>query len=170
MELISNKSKVLRSLAENFDFDNPQCDPVKLFEDMRNTMCSNKGIGLAAPQVGLSYKMFVIGDPSTPESCIPVFNPSIVSVSDETVTYEEGCLSFPGLYISIKRPRNIRARFANQNGEVNTVQFDGLTARTFQHEYDHIYGILYTSRANIYHLEKARKDLKLIQRRRARAK
>lgn len=170
MQILTNNIPALRKETVAFDFDNPQCDPLELFKNMRDTMCANKGIGLAAPQVGLYYKMFVIGDPTDSDSCISVFNPTIVSLSDETVTYEEGCLSFPGLYVPIKRPRIIRARFANHKGDINTYNFDGLTARTFQHEYDHLDGILYTSRANTYHLEKAKKDLKLVKRRRAMAK
>ena len=169
MQLIIDNFEALKHQTEVFDFENPPCDPELLFHQMRDIMCTNRGIGLAAPQVGLTHKMFVIGNPDDKDSCIAVYNPSIVSVSDETIPYEEGCLSFPGLFISIKRPRTIRARFANEKGIVDTMNFDGLTARVFQHEYDHLQGIVFTNRANFYNLDKARKNRKLMNRRLAKS-
>jgi peptide deformylase len=94
------------------------------------------------------------------EEVIGCFNPKIVDFSSETVLLEEGCLSDPGLFVKIKRPKKIKARYTLPNGETVTKVFDGITARCYQHELDHLNGLLYTSRANAYHLEKAKKNAK----------
>jgi peptide deformylase len=102
-------------------------------------------------------RAFVIGNPSDPDNIIGVFNPMIVDYSEETVVYEEGCVSYPGIFLKIKRPRSVRVRYRNWEGEANTIRFDGYTARVFQHEYDHLNGITFHSRASRYHLEQARR-------------
>ena len=91
-------------------------------------------------------RAFVIGNPDDPASIIGVFNPLIVNYDEETVVYEEGCVSYPGLFIKIKRPRSIRVRYRGWNGEAGTSKFEGYTARVFQHEYDHLQGVLFVDR------------------------
>ena len=125
---------------------------------MRELMCASRGIGLAAPQVGLMTRMFVMGNPDQIDLVIPVFNPKIVDVEEEEVFIEEGCLSSPGLFIKIKRPQVIRVRYTNFLGITDTMQFSGMTARIFQHEIDHLDGVLYTSKANYLNLEIAKKQ------------
>ena len=129
-------------------------------------MMLENGIGLAAPQVGMNLSVFVIGDPTNRESIIAMFNPKIVDTFGEMVYYNEGCLSFPGLYVKVKRPAGVRIRFTDMNGETTTTKYSGMTARSIQHEYDHLDGILFQRRANRIHLEKARKDYKMMMRRR----
>lgn len=137
----------------------------EVFNALRDKLIASKGLGLAAPQVGIFTRAFVIGNHSDPDSIIGIFNPIIANIiNDELVTMEEGCLTFPGLYIKIKRPKSIRVRYANFNGEVNSFNFDGITARVFQHELDHLDGILYTSRANAFHLVQARNQMKRLNR------
>jgi peptide deformylase len=128
----------------------------ELYELLRDKMIEEKGVGLAAPQLGIMTRAFVIGNPSTPNEIIGVFNPFILHYDEETVVYEEGCVSYPGLFIKIKRPRGIRVRYRGWNGEADTVRYEGYTARVFQHEYDHLNGITYQTRANRYHLDQAR--------------
>jgi peptide deformylase len=77
---------------------------------------------------------------------------------------DEGCLSFPNLFLKIKRPRTIKVRFTKPNGDTETMKFDGITARCFLHELDHLNGIVFTSKANRYHLERAMKYKKMIER------
>lgn len=101
----------------------------------------------------------------TGENVIGVFNPRIVDTSEETVLLDEGCLSFPGLFVKIRRPKKIRARYTLPNGETVTQVFDGMTARIFQHELDHLDGVVYYTRANPIHLEKGKKLAKKIERR-----
>jgi peptide deformylase len=151
--LVINTDQVLYTKTERFDFSNPPIDPSELAHILAQTMIANHGIGLAAPQIGLPYRAFVlIGKP-----ILCCFNPIIVDTSSEQIYLEEGCLSFPNLIVKIKRPKIIRARYTMPNGETVTNKFIGMTARTFQHELDHLNGVVFTQRANSYHLEKAKK-------------
>ena len=161
-------NKLLNTPTTPFDFDNPPIDPKELVDQLATLMIQSKGVGLAANQVGLPYSVFVMGNPGDRESIIPVFNPNITNYSEETEYGEEGCLSFSGLYVQIKRSKEIRARMTTMNGEVDTARFHGYTARLFQHEYDHIMGVDFRQRATRYHMEKAKKNMKLMARKRKR--
>lgn len=173
--LLHKNDPLLKQPCLNFDFDTgyslangDRIDARELFDILRTRMCENRGVGLAAPQIGIMTRAFVIGNPSDPENVISVFNPRIVDASAEFEMYEEGCLSFPDLYLKIKRPMHIRARFMNHVGVTDTVKFTGFTSRIFQHEYDHLDGLLYTKRATSYHLELAKNQLKSLNRLRKR--
>jgi peptide deformylase len=135
---------------------------------MAEFMIKNKGMGLAANQVGIPYNVFVIGDPTNEDSVIPVFNPNILSRSGEKYYSEEGCLTYPGLYVKIKRYNVIRTRYTTHENITDTIKLSGISSRIFQHEYDHLNGITFTKQANSYHLAKARKDLKQVERMRKR--
>jgi peptide deformylase len=158
-KLVDKYDPILSQPAEKFDFDNPQCDPVELFENLKETMIANRGVGLAAPQVGIPLAVFVVGHPDDPDNVFPVFNPKIVDNSGE-VYEEEGCLSFPGLFIKVKRPASIRARYTTHNGVTDTIKFGGFTARAFLHEYDHIIGRTFLTRASSFAVERAKKQKK----------
>ena len=157
-DIVNHLDPILRQKTAVFDFSNPPINPVELYTDLAETMRENDGIGLAAPQIGLSYRAFVL----RAENIIGVFNPRVVDISSETVYLEEGCLSYPNLFVKIKRPKMIKARYTQPDGETVTKTFDGMTARAFLHELDHLDGIVYTTRANRYHLEQAKKLAKKI--------
>jgi peptide deformylase len=157
--LVDKNNDILYQKTERFDFTNPPIDPLELAHILAQTMIVNNGIGLAAPQVGLPYRSFVMG--GNPIFCC--FNPVIVDTSSEQIYLEEGCLTFPGLIVKVKRPKMIRARYTEPNGQTVTKKFIGMTARVFQHELDHLNGILFTQRANSYHLEKAKKKKVKVQ-------
>ena len=148
---------ILRQEMPVFDFSNPPTNPVILYEELAENMLEYKGIGLSANQIGLPYRAFVL----RAEEIIGVFNPKVVDFSKETIIIEEGCISNPGLFVKIKRPQKIKARYTLPNGDTVTRQFDGMTARCFLHEMDHLNGLLYTRRANKFHLDKAIKHQKL---------
>jgi len=95
----------------------------------------------------------------SPENFV-CFNPKIIQPSEMEITLEEGCLTFPGLLVKIKRPQHVRVRFTTPNGETMTRQFTGMTARIFQHELDHLDGSLFYNKANRFHREKALKKWK----------
>jgi peptide deformylase len=133
---------ILREQLPEFDFANPIADPKQLEQDMISAMISNNGIGLSANQVGIKTRMFVMG---RAEHAIGIFNPVIEEAKNFTED-EEGCLSFPGIYAKIKRPTTISARWQNSSGEWERAEFDGLTARCFLHELDHLDGIVYQDR------------------------
>jgi peptide deformylase len=129
---------------EDFDFKNPQVDPVNLSSSMVTLMRKKSGFGLAANQVGLPLKMFVMeGEPA-----YAIFNPRITYTGEEEIILEEGCLSYPGLTLKVKRPRFMRARFQDPYGDFVTRQYDGITARVFQHEHDHLLGVDFTRKVS----------------------
>lgn len=166
MNLVSEKDEILKEECIPFDFQNPQIDPLKIFEELRDTMVEKRGVGLAAPQIGQPYRVFVMGNPDEKETIVGCFNPIITSVIDETdVEMEEGCLSFPGLFIKIKRPRAIRVRYTTYDGSTNAIKFEGMTARIFQHELDHLNGVVFTDRATKFRLSQARAKRKINMRR-----
>lgn len=152
-ELVKESDPILKNEIELFDFKNPQIDPVEISHILAQSMLDKNGIGLAANQIGLSYRVFAI----KANPIIVCFNPRIVDYSEDQIYLEEGCLTYSGLYVKIKRPEVIKVRYTKPNGETITTKFQGLTARVFQHEMDHLNGINFLSRANKYHLEQAKK-------------
>jgi peptide deformylase len=159
-DILDRTAPILREVMPAFDFKNPVVDSVELYNDLAETMRENEGMGLSANQIGVRVRAFVM----RAEEIIGVFNPRVVDVSTETVTLEEGCLSYPNLFVKIKRPKSIKVRFTTPDGETSTKTFTGMTARVFLHELDHLDGIAHTSRANSYHLEQAKKLVKKIGR------
>lgn len=151
-DLVPSNDPILRQKMEPFDFSNPPIDPLDLVSNLAETMLHHNGIGISANQCGLPYRVFIIKG----VELIPCFNPRIVDTSEDTLSLEEGCLSFPNLFVKIKRPQVIKVRYALPNGEVVTQQYQDLTARVFQHELDHLDGICHLSRANRIHLERAK--------------
>jgi len=103
-----------------------------------------RGLGLSANQCGFPYRVFVMG---TDDNFVAFFNPKIVYSTPETVHMMEGCLSFPMLGLMVTRPQEIHVEYQDYTGEHKEAQFTGLTARCFQHELDHMNGILYTELA-----------------------
>ena len=159
--ILGKDHPILKEEMPAFDFDNPIVDPVLLYNDLAQTMRENNGMGLSANQIGVRTRAFVM----RAEEIIGVFNPRVVDISSETVTLEEGCLSYPNFFVKIKRPKSIKVRFTTPDGETSTKTFTGMTARVFLHELDHLDGIAHTSRANRYHLEQAKKLFKKLKNR-----
>lgn len=164
MNLVKSNDPILKQKCEIFDFNNPPVDPLKLALDLRESMIYHKGIGLSACQVGLPYRVFVAGDPGDIDNIKVFFNPRIVDTAEEMVLIEEGCLSFPGLFMKVKRPAHCRIRFADPNGVVDTRVYDGVPARAILHEYDHMNGTLFHSRTNPYHRDLAKRQKKKLDR------
>jgi peptide deformylase len=148
MNIVKFPDQILRTRVEEFDFSNPSYDPVQLEKDMISTMLSNNGIGLAATQVGINARVFVMGHPSEPENAQAFFNPIIVANTDSLVDLEEGCLSFPGIYVKVKRPTAIKARWQNSKGEWQESEFRDYDCRCFLHELDHLEGIVFKDRVS----------------------
>lgn len=148
--------ELLYTPTQKFDFTNPEISGKVLFENMRDTMISLKGVGLTCNQVGLPYSMFVFGDFNSPENIVGCFNPEILSLSSEKTTLEEGCLSFKGVVVPIERSDRIRVRYQDYLGNEHTEIFRGLTARIFQHEMEHIRGFTFLT-----NLSKLKRDMVL---------
>ncbi len=116
-----------------------------LMDDMVETMYAAKGIGLAAPQIGVAKRVIVMdlardGEPAAPRKFA---DPEIVWASDETVPCEEGCLSVPDQFAEVERPKQVRVRFRDENDTVKEIDCDGLLAVCIQHEMDHLDGVLF---------------------------
>ncbi|WP_118137453.1 peptide deformylase [Oceanicella sp. SM1341] len=129
------------------------CDPVSevtpemrsLAEDMLETMYDAPGVGLAAPQVGVLSRVFVMDCSGKDEGEEPMvlFNPEITWASEEVNTHEEGCLSIPEIYENVTRPASVRMAFLDMDGKPQEREFDGLWATCAQHELDHLNGRLF---------------------------
>jgi peptide deformylase len=124
----------------------------KLGADMLETL-SGKGVGLAAPQVGLPLRVFVTDIEGDKKRIF--INPEIVLTSQEQVSFEEGCLSLPKLYLDVVRPELIKIQAWNEKGRPFTLELDGFLARVVQHEYDHLEGILFIDRLKAGKRDKA---------------
>lgn len=157
-DLVDSNDPILKQKMERFDFSDPPMDPHEIAHILAQTMIKNDGLGLAANQVGLPYRVFaVVGNP-----ILCCFNPIIVDVSEDQLMMEEGCLSYPNLFVKIKRPQVIRIRYTRPDGVTTTEQYQDLTARVMQHELDHLDGICHLSRANSFHLEQAKKKARKV--------
>lgn len=127
----------------------------KLVADMFETMYDAPGVGLAAIQIGVPLRIVTIDATRGEEEKKPIalINPELISTSGETSTMEEGCLSIPEFTDEVERPEKIKARFTNLEGQTVEVEAEGLFARVFQHELDHLNGVLF-----IDHLSKLKRD------------
>lgn len=156
VDLVSSSSPILRTVAEKYEFGDEELSPIELSTRLAETMLANNGLGIAAPQIGISKRVFAV----MAEKIIVMFNPIIVDRSIEEIELEEGCLSYPGLFVKVKRPKRIKIRYTEPNGNVETKVFEGMTARVCLHELDHLDGIIHYTRTNKIHLEKARREQK----------
>lgn len=155
LEIVLYGNPVLRRRASEIEEITPEIR--RLAEEMIETMISAKGVGvgLAAPQVGLSIRLFVLRDelPSTSSDDFEfgppevVINPQFSSPSKETESGPEGCLSIPGIQLDITRPSKIHVRYLNLEGKTIEENLEGFRARVFMHENDHLNGVLIIDRA-----------------------
>ena len=148
LKIVKFPNKILRQKPEEFDFENCILDPEKLEAELIETMFAHDGIGLAATQVGIAVCVFVMGHKDNPETAQAFFNPIVVKTTDTVEDLEEGCLSFPGIYVNIKRPTKILARWQNSKGEWQESEFDGYNCKCFLHELDHLQGIVFQDRVS----------------------
>ncbi|NLV18306.1 MAG: peptide deformylase [Bacteroidetes bacterium] len=144
---------VLRQVSEDIDKDYP--DLANIIENLFDTMYKSDGVGLAAPQAGLSIRIFVIdGSPlAEDEPSLAGFkkifiNAHITEKSGDKISMEEGCLSIPDIREEVKRENYIRLEYYDENWQFHDEVFEGYTARIIQHEYDHLDGILFTDKVS----------------------
>ena len=144
---------VLRKVAQDIDPDYEGLE--QLIQDMYETMFQAEGLGLAAPQIGLSIRLIVIdgsraGDDEEENELREfkkiLINPHTIEESGEEWEFNEGCLSIPGIREDVKRKPEILLRYQDENFNTHEERFDGLKARVIQHEMDHVNGILFTDR------------------------
>lgn len=150
MKLVDFQNPILKQACEKFNFINPQFDIVEFGNNLISVLRENGGVAIAAPQVGVPAQIFVI-DAEPP---MIIINPKILEVSEEMVELEEACLTYPGHLVKVKRPIWIKVRYNQLNGSAKTFRFEGMTARIFQHEYEHLIG-----RNMFDNLSKLKKDM-----------
>ena len=126
----------------------------ELLDNMVETMKHYGGIGLSANQCGIPIRMFVFGDN---ENYVPCFNPRIIATHGELIPIEEGCLTYPGLFIKIFRPEKVSVTFEDENRELHEETFEGLMSRVFLHEMDHMDGIDFQTKAGKMALDIAKR-------------
>lgn len=133
----------------------------KLLDDMVETMHEAKGVGLAAPQIGVNKRVFVIdiGD----DKVRKVINPEFIEMSEEVEQNEEGCLSVPGIYKGVKRSVKVKIKYLNENGEEVVEEAEGLLSRAFQHEYDHLDAVLFVDKISPIAKRMVAKKLQLLK-------
>jgi peptide deformylase len=132
-----------------------------LIKRLKYTMKLYGGVGLSANQCGVYERVFVIGTDQFQMACI---NPKVLEVSEKLDKSNEGCLSFPGLFLSIPRPISVHAEFTDENGQIQRMWLDGLTARCYLHELDHMNGVKFTSKVGkVAMLQGRRKQEKVLK-------
>ena len=161
MNYVPEDSEILLTECQEFDFTNPPYNPKELAQSLHDKMVKSDGLGLSANQVGIPYKVFVM---RTGDEPFAMFNPRIVDISEKEISMKEGCLSFPLLYLSVKRPDAVRIRFQNERGETNTERFIGMTARIVLHEFDHMLGKVYTQKASTFETQRALRKRMILKR------
>ena len=155
--IVAYGDPILRKVAQPID-PNTDLDLPKLVSDMFETMYASAGVGLAAPQIGLSIRLFVVDgtalndedpksadfDPSLVGFRRVFINAEILDEDGDEWAYEEGCLSIPGIRADVYRPEEVIIRYQDTAGNERTDTFEGMAARIIQHEYDHLEGVLFT--------------------------
>jgi len=155
---------ILRQKAAPVDLEEPGLPD--FLQDLMHTMYERDGVGLAAPQVGVGKRIFVIdpgwsGEEKHRQPRV-IINPVVESSSGETV-YEEGCISIPGIYARVIRPSTIRVSFTDPQGNRISEELTGYSAIVFQHEYDHLEGVLFTDRISALAKLKLKRRLKELE-------
>ena len=139
MNIIKWPDPVLMKPCEPWDFENPPVVVDFLMADMIETMAKSGGIGLAANQVGISYRVMAMHVQETGEY-ITLFNPEIVSTSELQYVAKEGCLSFPGVLLDLARSRTVEVKYSDHLARPHTRTFNDIDAKCFLHELDHLDG------------------------------
>jgi len=148
MKILTYPDDSLRTACPEFDFADPVMDPVALERLLVDNMLAGNGIGLAANQMGIATRVFAMGHVRLPKLAQAFFNPMVVANTEDLVELEEGCLSFPSIYVKIKRPRKIRARWQDRTGAWQEGEFEDYQCRCFLHELDHLEGIVFQDRVS----------------------
>jgi len=156
MQLVKAPDPWLEKKVQSFDFN--ELDAKQIESDMIELMDTEGGIGLSANQVALDAQIFVMKPHLlTNKEPFAIINPEIEKVSVNTESGPEGCLSFPELFFSVKRPRGIVAKYLDTDGKECTIELYDIDARCFLHEYDHLQGIQFTDRVSKLKLDRAKK-------------
>ena len=159
-DLVEPTHPALHKELPEFDFDNAPINPADFASSLVETCKKNNGYGLSANQCGFEHRVFVMG---VDDEYVAYFNPKLISTEGET-HMEEGCLTFPLLLLRVTRPKRIKVEYQDFTGVKREATFDGISARCFLHELDHMNGIVYTSRVKPLAFQFGLKKLNKIRR------
>lgn len=163
MDLVSSADPILREPILNeyaLDTEESINAAIQLAHDLVETMKTRRGLNLSAPQIGIKCRVIALeADP-----VIVCYNPRIVDASTEEIVLDETSIMTPGIVVKIKRPRFIKVRYAEPNGNIVTRKFDGMASRLFQQSIEQLDGINYISRAHPIHRERVLKKLEKLNR------
>lgn len=151
IKLLKEDDPQLREVSEAWNFETDG-DPTELVKAMTKIMFESGGIGLAAPQCGVKKRIFIMGNT---EKLIVCINPEIIESEGESRD-QEGCLSFPKLWLTVKRPDVVKVKYQQMNGDVIEQELGGLPSRVFQHESDHLDGICFDTKVAKLSLQMAK--------------
>jgi peptide deformylase len=164
LALLEENNPQLLEVSEEWDF-RLDGSPEELVRAMSKFMTDNGGVGLAAPQLGIKKRIFIMGNFTKLVACI---NPKIVSLSEDRGSDLEGCLSFPDLFMKVKRPTSAVVQYNTVSGELVERELTGLESRVFLHEYDHLIGVTFNQRVGDLSFkmakDKRKKELKKLSR------
>jgi peptide deformylase len=164
MELLPEGHPQLLEVSDEWDFA-IDGSPEELVRNMAKFMTDNGGVGLAAPQIGVKKRIFIMGNFVKLVACI---NPKIISLSDERESDLEGCLSFPDLFMKVKRPASVIVSYCTVSGELVERELTGMEARVFMHEYDHLLGVTFDQRVGNLSYQMAKEKRRKESKKRAR--
>ena len=155
-KLIEAKNPIMKVRVSGCsdDLDRDEIEE-KLFDSMKHY----QGIGLSANQIGIMERAFVMYSDVNKRETITCFNPEIVTQSDTEIIMDEGCITYPGLWLKVKRPDGIEVQYEDKTGEVQHQAMFGLECRIFLHEYDHMEGVDFTQKVSKLKLKRAQKRL-----------
>lgn len=161
LSLIPETDARLKTVSDDWDFS-VDGSPDELVKEMTRLMFLHQGIGLSAPQCGINKRVLIMGNQEDLVACI---NPKIISMSTNRVTSEEGCLSFPNLWMRISRPDSVQVSYQTIDGKEVEAELTGIKARVFLHEFDHLMGITFDERISKLKLQMGLKRRKKIEKR-----
>ena len=167
--IIKEVKKLREKVTESWSFEKPPKDTTEFANELIEAMWKNSGLGVSANQLGYKYRVFAMRGETKKESIV-CFNPQIKDFSPEMNTMEEGCLSLPDVFAKVVRPEHVAIAYFNSDGEEEGQLASGLTARVFQHELDHLDGILFIDRIGELTKQRAFEKARKIQKFRARGK
>lgn len=161
LTIYTDRHPMLSAKVPEYQLPIPNVNMTRLVERLKMTMKMYGGMGLSANQCGIMERVFVIGTDQFQIACI---NPRVIAISEEIKKDKEGCLSYPALYLTIGRPTWVEVEFYLESGELKQMRLDGLTARCFLHELDHLNGVKMTQHVGKLSAQMAEKRaLKMIK-------
>ena len=158
MKIYVYENSILRT--KSTEVDKVDDDLRLILDRMMKVMEKANGVGLAANQIGIDKRFFVL---DVEGRKLKIINPEILEFGDELIEFEEGCLSIPGVYRNVTRPEKIRVKYMDENNEVHEELLEGLISRAFQHELDHLDGVLFIDKISPLSRNLIRKKLELMK-------